>query len=264
MDWVWRTSAARGTARLVLLAIADKCGADCTAYAGTTMLVQRTRAARSSVVTAVDRLLASGELALVDGARGPRGETVYRLPHAAGRARAAQDSPTSTGPESGPVQNPDRSGFQTPWGPESGPQGSENRTGGGPDSGPQNQRERKHQAEQQQHGSRSPLVPELRPLADALAAAGVAVRWGLGLGEQRDVYQLTQRHSVEALVELAVLRAAPGAEAKSARYWLRVWGDLDRAPSTRPGSTVVALRPAYTDTLAAGLALLDAQKGDVR
>ncbi|MCX4540469.1 hypothetical protein [Streptomyces sp. NBC_01565] len=140
-DWVWTQSKSKGTARLVLLAIADKAtGADCSAYAGTTMLVQRSNAARSSVVVAVDNLLASGELAVTAGARGPRGETVYRLPLAVGHRREG-------GPKSGPVQNPDPSGIRTPRGTESGPPRSENRTPTGPESGPHNQKNAKHQKE---------------------------------------------------------------------------------------------------------------------
>lgn len=132
-DWVWNHSKSKGTARLVLLAIADKAyGKGCTAYAGTTMLVQRSNAARSSVVAAVDKLIESGELAVVAGQQGPRGETVYTLP----KARRHRRSTPEGGPESGPVQNPDRSENRT--GTESGPGGSENRTGRGPDSGPHN------------------------------------------------------------------------------------------------------------------------------
>ncbi|MFD8546815.1 hypothetical protein [Streptomyces sp. NPDC059649] len=266
MDWVWTQSAAKGTARMVLLAIADKCPDDtCTAYAGTTMLVRRTNAARSSVVAAVDKLLAGDELRVLEGAKGPRGETVYHLPRAVGHVRSAPDETRFGGPESGPVQNPDRSENRTPGGTETGPAGYGNRTPTGPESGPQNARERKHQAEQRQpRATRSPLIPELHPLGDALAAAGIPVRWSLGLGEQRDVWRLVQAHGVEALVERATARTAPGTEAKPARYWLKVWGDLDRAPAARPGPNVVPLRSAnpaaYTDNLAAGLALLQAQK----
>ena len=162
MDWVWNKSASKGTARLVLLAIADKAyGTDCSAYAGTTMLVQRSNAARSSVVAAVDKLIEMGELAVVDGRQGPRGETFYALPKARRHRRSDQErgpesgpvpdpgspgsppksahhrsSDSEGGPKSGPVQNPDRSGFRT--GTESGPGGSENRTPGGPESGPHN------------------------------------------------------------------------------------------------------------------------------
>lgn len=132
-DWVWNHSQSKGTARLVLLAIADKAyGKACTAYAGTTMLVQRSNAARSSVVAAVDKLIELGELAVIEGQQGPRGETVYTLPKAKRYSRSVSEG----GPESGPVQNPDRSENRT--GTESGPGGSENRTPGGPESGPHN------------------------------------------------------------------------------------------------------------------------------
>jgi hypothetical protein len=131
-DWVWEHSSAKGTARLVLLAIADKAsGPECSAYAGTTLLVKRANAARSSVVVAVDKLIESGELQVVEGRVGPRGETWYCLPKAVGHRREG-------GPKSGPVRNPDPSENRTPTGPESGPQGSENRTPTGPESGPQN------------------------------------------------------------------------------------------------------------------------------
>ncbi|MEJ8671909.1 hypothetical protein WKI71_36760 [Streptomyces sp. MS1.AVA.1] len=129
-DWVWNHSKSKGTARLVLLAIADKAyGPSCAAYAGTTMLVQRSNAARSSVVAAVDKLIELGELAVVDGRQGPRGETVYTLP----KAKRHRRSPSEGGPDSGPVQIPDRSENRT--GTDSGPGGSE--TGPrGPKTGP--------------------------------------------------------------------------------------------------------------------------------
>ncbi|MFC8423989.1 hypothetical protein ACFUN7_24440 [Streptomyces sp. NPDC057236] len=131
-DWVWNHSQSKGTARLVLLAIADKAsGKDCSAYAGTTMLIQRANAARSSVIVAVDKLLDSGELAVVEGVTGPRGETRYRLPKAIGHRREG-------GPKSGPPQNPDRSENRTPRGTKSGPPRSENRTPTGPKTGPHN------------------------------------------------------------------------------------------------------------------------------
>jgi hypothetical protein len=162
MDWVWNKSTSKGTARLVLLAIADKAyGTDCSAYAGTTMLVQRCNAARSSVIAAVDKLIEAGDLVVVEGRIGPRGETFYALPKARRHRRSDQERGTESGPvpdpgspgsssksghhpssdseggpKSGPVQNPDRSGFRT--GTESGPGGSENRTPGGPESGPHN------------------------------------------------------------------------------------------------------------------------------
>lgn len=155
-DWVWHHSQSKGTARLVLLAIADKAyGKHCSAYAGTTMLVQRANAARSSVVAAVDKLIQLGELAIVEGQQGPRGETVYTLP----KARRHRRSDQPGGLESGPVQNPDRSENRT--GTESGPGGSENRTPGGPKSGPHNA-VRTQAPEQQQPPT--PQQPALREI----------------------------------------------------------------------------------------------------
>ncbi|EPH40353.1 hypothetical protein STRAU_6616 [Streptomyces aurantiacus JA 4570] len=258
---MWDHATARGTARTVLLAIADKANTDAVAYAGTAMLVQRTRAARSTVRDAVDALLDSGELAVVQGVTGPRGETVYHLPLVADHTRT-DGAEKRSGPDSGPDRGP------APWGPESGTEEGWNPARGGAGTGPQNKKNRKEREAQQQPRANAPacslLISELHPLGAALASAGVAVRWSLGLGEQRDVWRLVQQHGVEALVELAARRTQPGTEPKPARYWMRVWGDLNRAPSAHPGSNVVALRSpgpaAYTDNLAAGLALLKAQK----
>lgn len=268
MDWVWTRSAAKGTPRLVLLAIADKApGPEVTAYAGTTMLMQRTRASRTAVKDAVDKLLASGELAVVEGARGPRGETVYRLPHAVGHTRATSDESGYEGVGIRPGTESDPGRNSAPGGTESDPAGGQNPAPGGTESDPQNaSNAREHKEQQQQRAdvpAASVVTEALRPLAAALNAAGVPVRWSLGLGEQRDVWQLVKRHGATALVELAAHRTAPGDAPKPARYWLKVWSDLDRAPA-RPttGSNVVPFRgPAapivHTDTLAAGLALLE-------
>ncbi|MFD9789648.1 hypothetical protein ACFWXK_01730 [Streptomyces sp. NPDC059070] len=106
--------------------------------------------------------------------------------------------------------------------------------------------------------SSAALIPELRPLDAALVAASVTVRWSLGLGEQRDVVRLVQAHGVEALVGLAARRSTPSEAPKAARYWLKVWSDLDRPVSAPPRTASSAA--AYADNLAAGLALLNAQK----
>ncbi|GGY28101.1 hypothetical protein [Streptomyces xanthochromogenes] len=261
-DWVWTRSRARGAARLVLLAVADRAGADGVAYAGTAALMQRTRAARSTVRHAVDALLASGELAVVEGRIGPGGETVYRLPLL--DERGAEDRPGpdfDPGRESapgGPVSGPGEGRTSAPGGPATGPGEGRRSAPGGPPTGPQNVLPTYSPQEQQPRASSAALIPELRPLDDALAAALITVRWSLGLGEQRDVYRLTQQHGVEALVDLAARRTVPGEAPKAARYWLKVWSDLDRpapsAPRRAPSSTA-----AYADNLAAGLALL-AQK----
>lgn len=131
-DWVWEHSASKNTARLVLLAIADKAsGQDVSAYAGSTFLMRRTNASRTAVIKAVDALLDLGELEIVVGRTGPHGETRYRLPGAKGHTRKG-------GTESVPVQNPYRSQNGTPRGAESVPEGSGIRTGRGPQSVPHN------------------------------------------------------------------------------------------------------------------------------
>ncbi|MEV0992734.1 hypothetical protein [Streptomyces sp. NPDC049949] len=249
-DWVWSQSDSRGAARLVLLAIADRADADGVAYAGTASLIRRTHAARSTVRDAVDALLASGELAVVEGERGPGGETVYRFPLLIAR---------ETGERPGPLSDPGRT--SAPGGPATGP--GEGRTSalGGAATGPQNKRSYSPQQQQQPPRATSTaaaLIPELRPLDAALVAASIAVRWSLSLGEQRDVYRLVQAHGVEALVNLAARRTNPGEAPKAARYWLKVWSDLDRpAPSAPPRAPTST--SSYADNLAAGLALL-AQK----
>ncbi|MEV6329646.1 hypothetical protein [Streptomyces sp. NPDC051909] len=261
-DWVWTRSRARGAARLVLLAIADRAGADGVAYAGTAALMQRTCAARSTVRQAVDALLASGELAVVEGRVGPGGETVYRLPLL--DEQGAEDRPGpdfDPGRESapgGPVSGPGEGRTSAPGGSDTGPGEGRGSAPGGPDIGPQNVPTYSPPQQQQPRASSAALIPELRPLDDALTQASITVRWSLSLGEQRDVYRLMQQHGVEALVGLAARRTVPGEAPKAARYWLKVWSDLDRpsaSPPRPPSSTA-----AYADNLAAGLALLNAQK----
>ncbi|MFC5214290.1 hypothetical protein [Streptomyces coerulescens] len=233
----------------MLLAIADRADADGVAYAGTASLIRRTRAARSTVRDAVDTLLASGELGIVEGELGPGGETVYRLPLL--DERGTEDRP-------GPDSNPGRT--SAPGGPATGPGEGRTSAPGGPATGPQNKRSSLQDEQQQPRATNTAaaLIPELRPLDAALVAASIAVRWSLGLGEQRDVYRLVQAHGVEALVDIAARRTNPGEAPKSARYWLKVWSDLDRpAPNTPPRAP--ASTANYADNLAAGLALL-AQK----
>jgi hypothetical protein len=115
-DWVWEQSRARGTARLVMLSLADHVtGPECLAYGSTTSLAGRTGAGRRTVVTAVDRAIELGELEIVRGRTGPRGERVYRLPLAVGWT-----------PGTVPPASADE--------PAGGAEGCDNCTGGGADS----------------------------------------------------------------------------------------------------------------------------------
>ncbi|MGW2822154.1 helix-turn-helix domain-containing protein [Streptomyces sp. NPDC001443] len=83
-EWVWEQSTSRGTARLILLSIADRVTDEqCIAWASLTSLMERVNASRSTVREALDRLLDGGELEVLDGLTGPQRSTVYRLPLAA-------------------------------------------------------------------------------------------------------------------------------------------------------------------------------------
>ncbi|WHM37559.1 hypothetical protein [Streptomyces sp. BPTC-684] len=271
MDWVWTRSAAKGIARLVLVAIADKCPrTDYTAYAGTTMLMRCTNASRTGVRTAVDTLIALGELEIVEGARGPRGETVYRLPHAVGHFRSATDGSGRQG--AGFRPGPDRGPHWelAPRGAESNPARGQKPTRAGADIRPQNARNQEELKEQQPRATQqsAPMSDEVAELVSALREAGVAADWRLGGDEQRAVRDLVERHGVETLVARALSRTGAGMGPKPPRYWLKVWGDLDRAPLPDSGATVIPLHAAaprtHRDALAAGLALVNAQEGFAR
>lgn len=83
-EWVWEHSSSKGTARLVLLAIADRVpDAQCVAWASVASLVERTRASRTAVRDALAKLLADGELKLCKDLESPQRAAVYRLPRAA-------------------------------------------------------------------------------------------------------------------------------------------------------------------------------------
>lgn len=155
-EWVWDHSHSKGTARMVLALIADRCrDRRCIAYASVPALMKRANASRTAVRDALAKLVADGELVQLVGRKGPRGETYYHLPAAAWflaeRAAEGEQNPTLPGdqnatpgvPESDPVDP-----FE--GGPESGP-GARNPTPGeygfrpvgGTDSGPQNSSEPK-------------------------------------------------------------------------------------------------------------------------
>ncbi|NEB01912.1 helix-turn-helix domain-containing protein [Streptomyces sp. SID13726] len=97
-EWAWEHSASRGTARLVLLSIADRIPDEqCVAWASLASLMRRTNASRNAVRGAITALAAIGELEVLDGLNGPQRSTVYRLPRAAAwlakTAAARQDDP---------------------------------------------------------------------------------------------------------------------------------------------------------------------------
>ncbi|MFF7130027.1 hypothetical protein [Streptomyces sp. NPDC008240] len=240
-DWVWNHSQSKGTARLVLLAIADKAyGKNCSAYAGTAMLVQRSNAARSSVVAAVDKLIETGELAIVTGQQGPRGETVYTLPKARRHRRSDQEG----GPDSGPVQISDRSENRT--GTDFGPGGSENRTPRGPKSGPHNARNTSTNqptpaAAPDREGtndSQPTRIPKafdyIQPLIKAMGEADIRVSWQMQPEDVQAIARVQQRAGVEQMVSFARNIKARSREPISfATFFLKSgWRGL--APATAP------------------------------
>ncbi|KOU46866.1 hypothetical protein ADK54_14040 [Streptomyces sp. WM6378] len=76
-----------------------------------------------------------------------------------------------------------------------------------------------------------------------------------------------ERHGVAVLVNRALNRGGAADMPKPARYWLKVWGDLDHRPDNTAdrGANVLHLRPttphSHTDLLTAGLVLLAEQEG---
>ncbi|MGY3843959.1 helix-turn-helix domain-containing protein [Streptomyces hydrogenans] len=150
-EWVWDHSNSKGTARMVLALIADRClDRRCIAYASVPTLMKRANASRTAVRDALTNLIASGELTQLVGRKGPRGETYYHLPMAASclTDQAAEGDwnptpqgdriPTLGGPESDPADafegGPDNGpGDQIPT-----PGGTGFRPSGSTDSDPQN------------------------------------------------------------------------------------------------------------------------------
>ncbi|MET9507748.1 helix-turn-helix domain-containing protein [Streptomyces flavidovirens] len=106
-EWVWVHSSSRGTARLVLLSIADRVADEqCIAWASLMSLAERANASRSTVRDALDRLLAGGELEQLDDFQGPQRSTVYRLPLAA-KAVAEATREQEAGVEAVPTDEPE-------------------------------------------------------------------------------------------------------------------------------------------------------------
>ena len=154
-EWVWDHSHSKGTARMVLALIADRCrDQHCVAYASVPTLMKRANASRTAVRDALAKLIAVGELLQLADRKGPRGETYYRLPIAA--QFIADKSGTGTGNRPPGGRNPTLGGSESdpaePFegGSESGP-GEQNptprgygfRPEGGADSDPQNRRDRR-------------------------------------------------------------------------------------------------------------------------
>ncbi|MFF4346761.1 hypothetical protein [Streptomyces sp. NPDC001530] len=160
MYWVWLHSQSKGAGRHVMLAIANRItGDDGQARVSTAELVRFGNAARSSVITAIDALVKSGELSLIEEGRGTR-PALYKIPGAVGYVRPDFGA---RGPVTGPLGesqgsenrtasaqqgSENRTSAENARGPETGPQGSENRTSRGPETGPHNQNHMNHVEEE--------------------------------------------------------------------------------------------------------------------
>ncbi|WP_033306496.1 helix-turn-helix domain-containing protein [Streptomyces iakyrus] len=107
-EWVWEHSSSRGTARLVLLSIADRVADEqCISWASLSSLAKRTRASVSTVREAIDRLVHAGELEQLDDLTGPQRSTVYRLPLAAKAvAETSEDEEAGQAPAEVPEATP--------------------------------------------------------------------------------------------------------------------------------------------------------------
>ncbi|MFB6847935.1 helix-turn-helix domain-containing protein [Streptomyces sp. NPDC056373] len=155
-EWVWDHSRSKGTARMVLALIADRCpDRRCIAYASVPTLMKRANASRTAVRDALAKLIAAGELVPLAGRKGPRGETYYHLPDAARflaeqAAEGDQDLtllgdrvPTPGGPEFDPVDAFEGGSESDPPVRIPTPGGFGFRPSAGADSDPQNRREPK-------------------------------------------------------------------------------------------------------------------------
>jgi hypothetical protein len=260
MYWVWLHSQSKGTGRHCLLAVANKApGADCSASVSTAEFMQWSNAAKSSVVTAVDKLLESGELKMLAPASGSRA-AVYALPLAVGHRRPQRGS---LGTETGPREEPSRYGNETespeagsgnrtetdkPLGPETGPHGYGNRTNKGPETGPLYQPTSTKGGSIERTAPVGPLIPAFaNDLVRQMTAAGMAVTWGLGETEWFAVHSHIKRCGVPFMVAFTRDRWNHNNPPKTARYLTRIWQqmpDLPQAAEPEPGSTLPALRTA--------------------
>ncbi|MFD9150331.1 hypothetical protein ACFWDF_24265 [Streptomyces diastaticus] len=260
--WVWQHSRARGNARLVLLAVAEVItGPDAVASMGTTEIMQRLRASRSTARDAVDAALATGELVVDEPAKGSRA-TRYKIPGAVGYRRV-------TGPESGPLSEPTAPTGPNlgpldeqpePPGPESGPLTTTGPNLGpldGPESGPlelwsehPNECGTRARAsfktnERMSEGVSArdvkvAVIPEFaRPVVDQISAAGIYPAWTLTPAEWIVVHALIKR-SGEDMLAAAAVQAAQRARTgvAHARYFVRAWQALPPAPE--PGTVPAA------------------------
>lgn len=256
MYWVWNHSRSKGTGRHVLLAVANWItGPDCTVRVSTPELVLFSNSARSSVITAVDVLVKSGELELLETARGTR-SALYRIPGAVGYVRPERGA---RGPKTGPLATPEGSGIktlsanqgsenetpeETSRGPKTGPQGSENRTPRGPKTGPHYQNHLNQEdvephpaspGSDSRQGGEADALEIAKPLIDEMTRRGMRISWQLQAAEWKSLIDLIATRSAPVLVEHAerIWRTSKNPP-YSARYFLPGWRGLPVTPADAP------------------------------
>lgn len=263
MYWVWLHSQSKGTGRHCLLAVANKAiGEDCTAAVSTAEFMQWSNAAKSSVVTAVDKLLESGELKIVRPAAGSRA-AMYVMPFAVGFKRpqrgalGTETGPTAEGPRSGNRTPSDDSGSgnrtetDEPLGPETGPHGYGNRTDKGPETGPHYQPTSTKGGSIERSAPVGPLIPSFaNDLVQQMTAAGMVVSWSLSEAEWFVVHAHIKRCDIPFIVDFTRARWNHNDPPQTARYLTKIWQNMPDRPAEGPAG-VPALRavpPAGTPT----------------
>ncbi|MDQ0829515.1 hypothetical protein QF032_001359 [Streptomyces achromogenes] len=115
-DWVWEHSQSKGVARLVMLAMAERAsGPECLVVAGSTWLMQRTGASRNTVLAAMARLKATGEIAAVDQVVGIHSHPVWVLPKAIGHTPTPDPGEILTATDAITTEHTDDPDEWTPW-----------------------------------------------------------------------------------------------------------------------------------------------------
>lgn len=267
--WVWQHSRTKGTARLVLLALARDAAEDGTVRMGTAALMRLTNSAKGATLDGIARAVALGELDVREPAAGSRA-ALYRLPcpisyspvcgpvsrpqtPVSGRETGPQTSVAVGKPDHKPlaVGKPDHKAAVS--GRETGPQQLDLTDAAGPVTRAQDMRAQasfkafNYRAEstgERASARRTAVVPEFaRPLVDRITASGVIVKWALAQHEWFALDHLIQRSGVDMLAAAAVKAAARSGDVSHARYFLSVWRDLPPAPAdgTTPAANVIPL-----------------------
>lgn len=254
-EWVWDHSHSKGTARMVLALIADRCrDRHCVAYASVPTLIKRANASRTAVRDALAKLIDSGELVQLPDRKGPRGETYYLLPGAAQfLAEQAREGdripppqgrriPTPGGSESDPAEHGEGGAKSDPGEQNPTPRGYGFRPEGGADSDPQNCREPKVNGKSS--SSSAPLISATEWHIDADARAWLQHHGHLDrLGE----------HALHAADEKWRAYRTPWAPRTAAAWAIdwRAWIAREHTPT--PGRPNLYALPGGTTTPPTGM-----------